>query len=53
MDQMSLIKGLKFALEPNEWLGQKIDTGSRIGISVGTDKPWRFYAAENDHVSRR
>nr|CCC55527.1 3-methyladenine DNA glycosylase [uncultured archaeon] len=32
--------------------GERIVSGSRIGISRGTDRPWRFYIEGNCSVSR-
>jgi len=34
-----------------EWAGEVI-TAPRIGISKATDRPWRFCAADNPHLSR-
>ena len=36
-----------------KWFSPKIARGPRIGISKGQDRPWRFFAAENAHVSSR
>jgi DNA-3-methyladenine glycosylase len=39
-------------LPPSEdWKGE-IVTGSRIGITKATERPWRFCAADNPHVSK-
>lgn len=35
------------------WRPGEIATASRVGIRLAADKPWRFYLAENPHVSRR
>ncbi len=35
-----------------EWNEVEIVTGPRIGITKATDRPWRFCAAGNPHVSR-
>jgi len=42
-----------FLLLPPEagWEGEVV-TGPRVGISKATDRPWRFAAAGNPHVSR-
>ena len=36
-----------------KWVGPRIESDSRIGISEGTDLPWRFYASGNKHVSKK
>jgi DNA-3-methyladenine glycosylase len=35
-----------------EWQRAAIATGPRIGISKAVERPWRFCAAGNAHVSR-
>ena len=35
-----------------EWGEVEVVTGPRIGITKATDRPWRFCAAGNTHVSR-
>ncbi len=43
-----------FRLLPREgeWNEVEVVTGPRIGITKATDRPWRFCAAGNPHVSR-
>lgn len=39
--------------EPQEaWLGARVLTGPRVGITRATERPWRFCAAGCEHVSR-
>ncbi len=37
----------------DKWLDPKIARDSRIGISKARDRPWRFFADGNAHVSSR
>lgn len=39
--------------EPIERPKLRIVTTTRIGITKAVDRPWRFYIAGNEHVSRR
>ncbi|HET6924795.1 MAG TPA: DNA-3-methyladenine glycosylase [Candidatus Saccharimonadales bacterium] len=42
---------LKLVVRP-PMAGQDIVVATRVGISQAKDKPWRFYVADNRHVSR-
>jgi DNA-3-methyladenine glycosylase len=35
----------------DDWMGE-ITTGSRIGITKATERPWRFCAADNPYLSK-
>jgi DNA-3-methyladenine glycosylase len=39
-------------LPPDEDWESEVVTGPRIGITKATERPWRFCAADNPHVSR-
>jgi DNA-3-methyladenine glycosylase len=41
-----------WAIEPPEGKPPEVVTGPRIGITKATERPWRFCAADNPHVSR-
>jgi DNA-3-methyladenine glycosylase len=43
---------VRISARTEEWLSPRIVTGARIGISRAVELPWRFCAADNEHVSR-
>lgn len=44
--------GIRVMPRRGEWLNAEILTGSRIGISRATDRPWRYCAAGSRFVSK-
>lgn len=53
-DNRANLSQAPFVLLPPEadWREVRVITGPRVGISKGTELPWRFCAAGNRHVSR-
>ncbi len=51
-DRSDLTAPTGLSIRDGDWVPPDITATQRIGISRGTDRPWRWYVTGNPHVSR-